>query len=109
MYTSHGHWCPPGEPDDQPRRVARCGGPAICAVCAVEAQAAARSASPEAVARSFHEAYERLAPTFGYETRRESAVPWDSVPEQNRKLMTAVVEDLLRQGIIRSDAAPSAP
>ena len=41
-------------------------------------------------ARLFHETYERLAPTFGYETRRESAVPWEDVPEDNRRLMTAV-------------------
>jgi len=27
------------------------------------------------LAQAFHEAYERLAPEFGYETRKESAVP----------------------------------
>src|SRR5690554_1417082 len=43
------------------------------------------------LARMFHENYERLAPSFGYETRRESAVPWDEVPEQNRSLMRATV------------------
>lgn len=46
------------------------------------------------VARRFHEAYERLAPTFGYETRPESAVPWEDVPEANRALMTAVVSEV---------------
>ena len=45
---------------------------------------------PELVARAFHEAYERLAPSFGYETRTESAVPWEQVPNNNRALMTAV-------------------
>ena len=45
--------------------------------------------SPDELAQRFHEAYERLAPSFGYETRRESAVPWEEVPENNRRLMTA--------------------
>ena len=52
------------------------------------------------IAAAFHEAYERLAPEHGYETREESAVPWEQVPEQNRALMEAVVADLLKQGII---------
>lgn len=47
------------------------------------------------VARRFHEAYERLAPEFGYETRPESAVPWERVPERNRALMIAVVSEVL--------------
>lgn len=45
----------------------------------------------EDIARRFHEEYERLAPSFGYETRRESAGPWEDVPEANRLLMTATV------------------
>lgn len=49
----------------------------------------------EALARAFHEAYERLAPSFGYETRPESAVPWESVPLMNKRLMMAVVEGVL--------------
>lgn len=53
-----------------------------------------------AIARAFHEHYERLAPRFGYETREASAVPWDDVPEQNRGLMIAVVETLLDREII---------
>jgi DNA repair ATPase RecN len=46
------------------------------------------------LAKKFHEAYERLA-QFGYETRRESAKPWEEVPENNRRLMEAVCEELL--------------
>lgn len=49
----------------------------------------------ENVARRFHELYERLAPNFGYETRRESAVPWEQVPENNRRLMICVADVLL--------------
>ena len=58
-------------------------------------------------ARKFHEAYERLAPSFGYATREASAKPWDEVPENNRRLMTAVCAELLpalRAGALR-DAA----
>ena len=51
--------------------------------------------SPEAVARLFHETYERLAPEFGYRTREASAKPWDEVPEQNRALMVATVREVL--------------
>ena len=46
------------------------------------------------IARMFHEAYERLAPEFGYRTREESAVPWDKVPAKNRDLMTATVGEV---------------
>jgi hypothetical protein len=57
---------------------------------------------PVAVARAFHEAYERLAPSFGYQTREASARPWADVPEQNKLLMTAVAADLLAAGVIRA-------
>jgi len=52
----------------------------------------------EVLAAAFHREYERLAPSFGYETRRESAVPWAEVPEQNKALMIAVCQELLDQG-----------
>lgn len=42
---------------------------------------------PEQLARMFHEAYEELAPSLGYETRAESAVQWEDVPEANWNLM----------------------
>jgi len=50
----------------------------------------------EALARMFHETYERLAPSFGYETRKDSAVPWEDVPEKNKKLMIAVAGEILK-------------
>lgn len=55
--------------------------------------------TPEELARLFHETYERLAPQHGYETRPESAVAWEAVPQRNRDLMVAtcaVVLDRLR-------------
>ncbi len=49
----------------------------------------------EQLAQLFHETYERLAPQFGYETRKESAKPWADVPEQNKQLMIAVAGEVL--------------
>lgn len=60
----------------------------------------------ESVARAFHEAYERLAPAFGYETRPESAVAWGDVPAPNRDLMIATVQDLLDQGVVTGPLDP---
>jgi len=61
----------------------------------LQAQAeAAAWQDPERLARIFHETYERLAPTFCYETRKESAVPWDQVPDTNKKLMIAVCREV---------------
>ena len=57
-------------------------------------------AGADDIAQAFHEAYERLAPDFGYKTREASAKPWDDVPEDNKRLMVAVVRDLLHAGWI---------
>jgi hypothetical protein len=54
----------------------------------------------EEVAEAFHIWYERVAPDYGYETRAETAVPWEAVPEANRRLMVRVVRELMQQGII---------
>jgi len=53
------------------------------------------ASSADDMAQKFHEAYERLAPEYNYETRKESAVPWEDVPEDNRQLMTAVCRELM--------------
>lgn len=53
--------------------------------------------TPEQLAQAFHKAYERLAPSFGYETRKESAKPWANVPAQNKALMIAVCGELQEQ------------
>jgi len=54
----------------------------------------------ENLAMQFHEAYERLAPEFGYVTRQASQKPWEEVPLNNRALMSAVCQELLDNGII---------
>lgn len=56
--------------------------------------------APEQIAAEFHAVYERLAPYFAYETRPETAVPWEDLPERNRALMVAVVDDLVIRRII---------
>jgi hypothetical protein len=48
----------------------------------------------EQLARLFHETYERLAPSFGYETRKGSAVPWERLPDRNKRLMIAVADTI---------------
>jgi hypothetical protein len=86
------------------------GGAAYCASCAAGHHEACSRASSgplaaEELARLFHEAYERLAPGHGYQTRPESAVPWEEVPEGNRDLMVAtaaaIIEELGRRGVLR--------
>ena len=64
-----------------------------------------RTGTAERIAAAFHEAYERLAPAHGYQTREASAKPWDQVPEQNRQLMVAVVAELLERGIVTEPTA----
>lgn len=58
---------------------------------------ASKALAPEELARFFHETYERLAPSFGYETRKDSASPWAQVPEKNRRLMVAVAAEVLAE------------
>lgn len=54
----------------------------------------------ERLAQALHEAYERLAPQFGYTTRRVSAVPWEDVPAENRSLMIAVVGEVVAPALL---------
>lgn len=48
----------------------------------------------EKLARMFHDTYERLAPSFGYETRKETREFSPDTP--NGKLMVAVCEEVLQ-------------
>ena len=47
--------------------------------------------TPERIAHTFHDAYEALAPAFGYRTREASSKPWEQIPASNRDLMIATV------------------
>jgi hypothetical protein len=51
----------------------------------------------EDLARKFHDNYERLAPSHSYTTRKDSAKPWEEVPENNRKLMIATCGAVMRE------------
>lgn len=57
----------------------------------------------ESLARRFHEVYEKLAPNFGYETKAESAKPWEDVPVNNRALMVATADVLLDEMEVERD------
>jgi hypothetical protein len=59
--------------------------------------------SAERVARAFHDTYERLAPAYGYETRLDSRTHWALVPAENKKLMVAVAQTLIDEGVIATD------
>lgn len=54
----------------------------------------------EMVARRFHELYEELAPSHGYETREASRTDWSRVPPANKALMISVAYALLDQGVV---------
>ena len=47
----------------------------------------------EALAKRFHEVYERLAPGYGYKTREDTKVFDPNTP--NGRLMTAVCEEIM--------------
>jgi len=53
----------------------------------------------DAVARHFHETYERLAPGHGWESRTKD-VAFEDLPEPNRSLMRETVAALLDTGVI---------
>lgn len=61
----------------------------------------------EYLARQFHEAYENMAPGYGYEIRKETAKLWADVPENNKLLMVAVVKEVMLPviGALETDLA----
>lgn len=66
-----------------------------------------RESDYERVARAFHGIYEATAPDHGYETRPESRVAWEEVPEKNRALMIGTVRRLVETGVITIPGRPS--
>jgi hypothetical protein len=77
-----------------------------CPLC--DSRSNSTSTTPGKLAQRFHELYEYLAPSFGYETRKASAKPWAEVPENNRKLMTTVCEHILKELELPADTASAA-
>jgi hypothetical protein len=78
-----------------------------CHVCGKMRKEPTKELRADQLAERFHEAYERLAPQFDYKTRKETAVPWAQVPEQNRLLMIAVCADLLSGHVVLAPEAAS--
>jgi len=56
-------------------------------------------ATAEQIAKFFHDTYEKLASQHGYKTRKESAVPWSKVPNNNKSLMIAVAGKVIEKFI----------
>jgi hypothetical protein len=54
----------------------------------------------ELIAKRFHEVYEDLAPTMGWETQERSRKTWEELPIENKWLMVKVVEQLMEEKII---------
>ena len=49
----------------------------------------------EEVARKFHDNYEKLAPSYGYETKEETRKSWNDLPAKNKGLMIATAGEVL--------------
>lgn len=75
------------------------------AMRSIVAQWAATNTDPIETAKRFHEAYERLAPSFGYETRPDTRQFDPESP--NGKLMIAVCGELWAAGQSQEMAEPS--
>jgi hypothetical protein len=54
----------------------------------------------EIIAKRFHEVYEDLAPTMGWETQERSRKSWEQLPIENKWLMVKVVEQLMEEKVI---------
>lgn len=55
----------------------------------------------EQIARHFHSTYERLGPSYGWESQESARdKDFDELPESNRRLMVATVKALLESGVI---------
>jgi hypothetical protein len=53
--------------------------------------------TPENLAKLFHETYERLAPAFGWKTKKGCNVPFNRLPERNKALMIATCQTVLNE------------
>jgi hypothetical protein len=80
------HWPPPPGFDEPQQRLTIAG--------------LGTARSVEEIAAALHEEYEEAAVENGYETRPESRVPWEQVPEANRATMLAAIKALLSRHII---------
>ena len=61
---------------------------------------AAEMDEDELLAARFHCAYEAFALKHGYDTRKESAVPWEDVPAINKAVMISTAREILSMGYV---------
>ena len=61
----------------------------------IENEPNAPESKAEIFAIRFHNTYERLAPAFGYKTKKEAGVHWSEVPTSHKQLMIAVCATVL--------------
>lgn len=54
----------------------------------------------ELIAKRFHEVYEDLAPSMGWETQERSRKSWEELPTENKWLMVKVVDQLMEEKVI---------
>jgi len=50
----------------------------------------------ERAAKAAHDKYEEYAPMVGYETKKESRVPWEDLPEHHQHLMCVSTKAAIR-------------
>lgn len=85
MYTSHGHNIPGmlADPSKKPDRILRCGGPSICAACAMETAEALASQDAELLIREpvdefFHIKMKALNTVRNLINKTHDSVDWEN-------------------------------
>ena len=58
------------------------------------------------LAKFMHDRYEKYAFIFGWDTQEQTKVPFENLPEENKKTMLAVAQDILfsLQNITKKDS-----
>ena len=62
---------------------------------------------PHELAVLFHSTYERLAPAFGWRTKKGCNVPFEQLPQRNKALMLATCQTVLNA--LQEQSSPALP
>ena len=62
---------------------------------------------PHELAVLFHSTYERLAPAFGWRTKKGCNVPFEQLPQRNKALMLATCQTVLNA--LQEQLSPALP
>lgn len=60
----------------------------------VSAQPALHAMTDEEIAKAFHDTYERLGPSFGWDTQQRCKREFDELPPENKRLMIATCKEV---------------